>query len=76
MGREQLAALAKIIEEQLKQGTDSALVGSWTIEYDAARGAFSFGKCEFGTYCEERPAVVSLDGNVIDRGGPLFPADA
>jgi len=76
MGREQLAALAKIIGDQLGEGSDSPLMGSWTIEYDATRGVFSFGKCEFGTYCEERPSVIDMQGNVIDRGGPLFEAEA
>jgi len=74
MGRDQLAALAKIIEDQLaKEGTNSPLVGSWTISYDAERSVLYFGKCEFGDYCEERPAVFGLDGSVIDRGGPLLP---
>jgi hypothetical protein len=76
MGRDQLAALARIIDAQLKDGTDSPLVGSWTVEYDAARNLFSFGKCEFGTYCEERPTVIDLQGNVIDRGGPIILEDA
>ena len=76
MGKEQLAALAKIIEDQLALGPDGVLVGSWTVEYDATRNAFAFGKCEFGTYCEERPSVIDLQGNVIDRGGPLFEAEA
>jgi hypothetical protein len=73
MGREQLAALAGIIQDQLeKEGTDSPLVGSWTIRYDAERNVLYFDKCEFGDYCEERPAVFGLDGTVIDRGGPLL----
>jgi hypothetical protein len=73
MGREQLAALARIIEDQLaKEGTDSPIVGSWTVRYDAERSVLYFDKCEFGDYCEERPAVFALDGTVIDRGGPLL----
>jgi hypothetical protein len=72
MGREELAALARIIEEQLKQGTDSPLMGTWSIRFDKERQALYFEKCEFGDYCEERPAVVALDGTVLDRGGPLL----
>ncbi len=72
MGRKELAALARIIEEQLKAGTDSPLMGSWTIHYDKERQALYFEKCEFGDYCEERPTVVALDGTVIDKGGPLL----
>jgi len=72
MGREQLEALARIIDEQLKEGPNSAVVGTWTIRYDSERGALYFDKCEDGTYCEERPAVIDLKGNVLDRGGPLL----
>ena len=35
-------------------------------------GAFVFNTCEFDGYCEERPAVISVSGDVIDPGGPLF----
>jgi hypothetical protein len=66
MGRKELAALAAIIEQQLKEGTDS-LMGTWTIHFDKERQALYFEKCEFGDYCEERPTVVALDGTVIDR---------
>ena len=72
MGREELAALARIIEEQLKEGTSSPLMGTWSIRFDKETRALYFEKCEFGDYCEERPAVVALDGTVIDRGGPLL----
>lgn len=72
MGREQLAALSRIIEEQMKSGTDSPLMGSWTIRWDKERAVFYFDKCEFGDYCEERPAVVAVDGTVVDKGGPLL----
>lgn len=72
MGREQLAALARIIEEQLTHGTGSPIVGAWTIRYDGSRSLFYFDKCEFGEYCEERPAIISLSGEVIDRGGPIL----
>jgi hypothetical protein len=72
MGRSELAALAKVIEEQLKEGTNSALMGTWTIRFDKVHSRFYFEKCEFGEYCEERPVVVSTAGDVIDRGGPLY----
>ncbi len=71
MGREQLEALARIIDEQLKDGSDSAVIGTWTIRYDGAREVLYFEKCEDGFYCEERPSVIDLKGNVIDRGGPI-----
>lgn len=72
MGKEQLAALARVIEQQLAVGPDNAVVGTWTIRYDAKKSAFYFEKCEDGFYCEERPSVIDLDGNVLDKGGPLF----
>lgn len=72
MGHKQLEALARIIDQQLAVGKNNAVVGTWSIRYDAARDAFTFDKCEDGLYCEERPAVINLDGNVIDPGGPLF----
>jgi hypothetical protein len=76
MGRAQLLALARIIEQQLAQGTDNAVIGSWTIRYDGKREVLYFEKCEDGVYCEERPAVIDLEGNVLDRGGPLFQEEA
>ena len=75
MGREQLAALMEIIKQQLDGGPDNPLIGTWTIEYDKVKDAFYFGKCEFGGYCEERPTVVSLTGEVLDKGGPLLGGD-
>ena len=72
MGREQLTALARIIEDQLAEGIDNAVVGTWTIRYDGARNVLYFEKCEDGFYCEERPTVIGLDGNVLDRGGPIL----
>lgn len=72
MGKEQLAALAEVIRRQLEQGTDTPLIGTWTIEYNKDTNAFYFGKCEFGGYCEERPTVISVGGDLIDRGGPLL----
>jgi hypothetical protein len=72
MGREQLLALARIIEQQLADGPNNAVVGSWTIRYDGERSVLYFEKCGDGVYCEERPAVIDLQGNVLDRGGPIL----
>lgn len=72
MGREQLLALARVIEAQLQAGADNVIVGTWGIQYDKERQAFMFEKCEFGSYCEERPSVIGVDGEVLDRGGPLL----
>lgn len=72
MGKEQLAALAEIIRQQMDGGSASPLIGTWTIEYNKEKDAFYFGKCEFGGYCEERPTVINSAGDVIDRGGPLL----
>ena len=72
MGREQLTALARIIEQQLATGIDNAVVGTWTIRYDGAREVLYFEKCEDGVYCEERPAVIDLHGVVLDKGGPIL----
>jgi hypothetical protein len=57
MGKEQLLALAEIIRQQIENGTSSPINGTWTIEYNKDKNAFYFGKCEFGGYCEERPAL-------------------
>jgi hypothetical protein len=72
LGREELAALVRILEEQAALGSGGVALGTWKIDYDKKRGAFVFDKCEAEGYCEERPAVVALDGTVLDRGGPLF----
>ena len=72
MGREDIAALIAILSaEQAKPGSGLVL-GTWKIEFSRQRGAFVFDKCENDGYCEERPAVVALNGEVLDRGGPLF----
>jgi hypothetical protein len=72
MGREQIAALIRILTEQLEQGTDNVIQGAWKIDYDKIRNAFVFDKCENEGYCEERPSVVAMDGSILDKGGPLF----
>jgi hypothetical protein len=76
MGKEQLEALARVIEAQLAEGPDNAVVGTWTIRYDADKTAFYFDKCEDGFYCEERPSVIDLEGNVLDKGGPIIIGEA
>jgi hypothetical protein len=72
MGRDQLEALVKVLQTQIGAGNESLAIGTWEIRFDKAQQAFHFDKCEFGGYCEERPAVIGVDGNVIDRGGPLL----
>ncbi len=71
MGREQLAALARVIEDQLSRGREGVVAGTWEVRYDKERGAFLFDKCEFGGYCAERPSIIALDGTVLDPGGPI-----
>jgi hypothetical protein len=48
------------------------MIGSWSINYDKEKKSFQFDKCEFGGYCEERPAVINIDGKIIDKGGPII----
>lgn len=72
MGQEQIAALIAILQEQWDKGRDGVALGTWHIHFDKSRDAFVFDKCENEGYCEERPAVVSTDGTVVDAGGPLF----
>jgi hypothetical protein len=74
MGREQLQALCRVIEQELARGLDGVVVGTWAIRWDKERQAFEFDKCEFQGYCEERPSVVAIDGSVLDPGGPLLQA--
>jgi hypothetical protein len=72
MGREELEALVRVLQAQLARGPDNVALGTWTIRYDRARNAFEFDKCEAAGYCEERPAIISLNGEVLDAGGPLL----
>jgi hypothetical protein len=74
MGREQLEALVRILQDQLAEGPQGVIVGSWSIRWDKDIQGFYFDKCEWGGYCEERPSVINLAGEVVDRGGPLFEA--
>ncbi|MBK6317821.1 MAG: hypothetical protein IPI33_14750 [Dehalococcoidia bacterium] len=72
MGREEIAALIAILTAQNEGGSSSPVRGTWSIHFDKQRAAFTFDKCENAGYCEERPAVIALDGSVLDPGGPLF----
>lgn len=72
MGREQLEALVKVLQAQLAEGSASVAIGAWDIRFDKDRNAFYFDKCEFGGYCEEKPAVISVSGELLDKGGPLL----
>lgn len=72
MGREEIAALIAILTAQNDAGPSSPIRGTWSIHFDKKRNAFTFDKCENEGYCEERPAVIAVSGEVIDPGGPLF----
>ena len=72
MGREQLEALVQVLQQQLSLDKENLALGTWDIRYDKSRQAFYFDKCENDGYCEERPAVIALDGSVLDKGGPLL----
>ena len=72
MGREEIAALIELLQRENALGTDSHVLGTWSISFDKKKGAFMFDKCEADGYCEERPSVIALDGAILDAGGPLF----
>lgn len=72
MGREEIAALIAVLQDELERGPAGKAIGTWRIGYDKARRAFVFDHCENDGYCEERPAVIAMDGAVLDPGGPLF----
>lgn len=72
MGRKEIEALIAVLRQQLAEGRDGVIVGSWRIAFSRDQNAFLFDKCEMGGYCEERPSVVALDGKVLDRGGPVL----
>lgn len=72
MGREEITALIAVLQDQLAQGTAGKAIGTWRIGFDKKRTAFVFDHCENEGYCEERPAVIAMDGKVLDPGGPLF----
>ena len=72
MGKEEIAALIEVLEHENALGTDSHVLGSWSIRFDKKKGAFMFDKCEADGYCEERPSVIAVGGAILDKGGPLF----
>jgi hypothetical protein len=72
MGRKEFEALVSILQAQLASKNDNVITGSWTITFSRDFNAFMFEKCELGGYCEERPSVISLEGKILDRGGPLL----
>jgi hypothetical protein len=72
MGRKEIEALMLALKDQLDHWKDNVIVGSWTIIYSKDHNAFLFEKCELGGYCEERPSVISVEGKVLDKGGPLL----
>ncbi len=72
MGRKEFEALVSILQAQLASSKDNVITGSWTITYSRDFNAFMFEKCELGGYCEERPSVISLEGKILDKGGPLL----
>jgi hypothetical protein len=72
MGKKEIEALMEVLKRQLADWKDNVIVGSWTIIYSRDHNAFLFEKCELGGYCEERPSVISVEGKVLDKGGPLL----
>ena len=72
MGKEDIAALIAVLQNENDKGTGSHVLGTWTISFDKDKGTFMFDKCAADGYCEERPSVLALDGSVVDPGGPLF----
>jgi hypothetical protein len=45
MGRERLEALVRILQEQLSDGADNVIAGSWSIRWDKDIQGFYFDKC-------------------------------
>jgi hypothetical protein len=72
MGQDDIAALIAVLQQQQALGREGVALGTWEIKFNRVKGTFTFDKCENEGYCEERPAVVALDGTVVDPGGPLF----
>ena len=71
MGRKEIEALIAVLQKQLALGREGVVLGTWEILYSRDRQAFLFDKCEIGGYCDERPSVISVTGDVLDRGGPI-----
>ena len=72
MGHDEIAALIAVLQAEAGKPNNGLALGTWKIEFNKKRGAFVFGKCENDGYCEERPAVIATNGEVLDKGGPLF----
>ena len=72
MGREQLEALVRVLQQQLEAGPENVIMGSLSVRWDEDIQAFYFCQCEWSGYCEERPSVINRGGEVVDRCGPLF----
>ncbi len=72
MGRQQIEALIRVLQQQLARDKDNLALGTWSIRYEGLRRVFLFDKCQLGGYCEERPAVIGLDGAIMDPGGPVL----
>ena len=72
MGRKEIEALMLALQNQLDNWKDNVILGTWTIIYSKDYNGFLFEKCELGGYCEERPSIISVDGSVMDKGGPLL----
>ena len=75
MGLKQIKAIVEIYKQKIEKGRrENNVLGTWHIHYEKQdeKPVFSFNKCESEVYCEERPTVFSVDGELIDAGGPLF----
>ena len=74
MGTKELEALVEVLQTEIAKGRKNHVTGTWHIHFEKRdeQPVFSFNKCESEVYCEERPTVISVDGEVIDEGGPLF----
>ncbi|MBN9494270.1 hypothetical protein J0H33_13150 [bacterium] len=72
MGHEEIEALIKVLQAEKAKPSAGIALGTWAIKFDKKRAAFVFDKCENEGYCEERPAVIAVSGEIIDAGGPLF----
>lgn len=71
MGTKELEALIAVLERETKKAREGHVLGTWTIRYDKDRNAFTFDKCESEVYCNERPSVIAVDGDILDPGGPI-----
>jgi hypothetical protein len=52
MGRKELEALVKVLQDQLKHWDDNVVLGTWNILFSRDHQAFLFEKCEIGAYCD------------------------